>query len=82
MLGGGALVAYLGLALLATAAAWGLAEVIDAGWAFLAVGLVIGAIGAVLVLKGRDRLSEVQPVPHETVDTLKEDARWARAQVK
>jgi hypothetical protein len=46
------------------------------------VGLVIGAIGAVLVLKGRDRLSEVQPVPHETVDTLKEDARWARAQVK
>ena len=82
MLGGGALVAYLGLALVATAAAWGLAGVIDAGWAFLVVGLVIGAIGAVLVLKGRDRLSEVRPVPHETVDTLKEDARWARAQVK
>ena len=46
-LGAGGLIAYLGFALVATAAAWGLAEVIDAGWAFLIVGLVVGAIGAV-----------------------------------
>ena len=82
MLGAGGLIAYLGLALVATAAAWGLAEVMDAGWAFLVVGLVVGAIGAVLVAMGRQRLSEVRPVPEETVETLKEDARWARAQVK
>ena len=47
MLGAGGLIAYLGFALVTTAAAWGLAEVIDAGWAFLIVGLVVGAIGAV-----------------------------------
>jgi uncharacterized membrane protein YqjE len=82
MLGAGGLIGYLGLALVATAAAWGLAEVIDAGWAFLIVGLVIGAIGAVLVVMGRARLQEVRPVPEETVETLKEDAQWARAQVK
>jgi hypothetical protein len=82
MLGAGGLIAYLGLALLATAAAWGLAEVIDAGWAFLIVGLVVGAVGAVLVLMGRDRLRDVRPVPEETVETLQEDAQWARAQVK
>ena len=82
MLGAGGLIAYLGFALVATAAAWGLAEVIDAGWAFLIVGLVVGAIGAVLVLMGRDRLRDVQPVPEETVETLKEDAQWARAQMK
>ena len=82
MLGAGGLIAYLGLGLLAMAAAWGLAEVIDAGWAFLIVGVVIAAIGAVLVMKGRDQLREVRPVPEETVETLKEDARWARAQVK
>jgi uncharacterized membrane protein YqjE len=81
-LGAGGLIAYLGLGLLAMAAAWGLAEVVDAGWAFLIVGVVIAAIGAVLVMKGRDRLREVRPVPEETVETLKEDARWARAQVK
>jgi uncharacterized membrane protein YqjE len=82
LLGAGGLIAYLGLGLMAMAAAWGLAEVIDAGWAFLIVGLVIAAIGAVVVMKGRDRLREVRPVPEETVETLKEDARWARAQVK
>ena len=82
MLGAGGLIAYLGLGLLAMAAAWGLAEVVDAGWAFLIVGVVIAAIGAVLVMKGRDQLREVRPVPEETVETLKEDAQWARAQVK
>jgi hypothetical protein len=82
MLGAGGLVAYLGLALVATAAAWGLAEAIDAGWAFLIVGLVVGAIGAVLIVMGRDRLKAVKPVPEQTVETLKEDAQWARAQVK
>jgi uncharacterized membrane protein YqjE len=81
-LGAGGLIAYLGLGLLAMAAAWGLAEVVDAGWAFLIVGLVIAAIGVVVLMKGRDRLREVRPVPEETVETLKEDARWARAQVK
>jgi uncharacterized membrane protein YqjE len=82
MLGGGAVVAYLALTLVAFAAAWGLAEVVDAGWAFLIVGVVVGAAGALLVLKGRDRLREVRPVPDQTMETLKEDARWARAQVK
>jgi uncharacterized membrane protein YqjE len=82
LLAAGGLIAYLGLGLLAMAAAWGLAEVVDAGWAFLIVGLVVAAIGAVVVIKGRDRLREVRPVPDETVETLKEDARWARAQVK
>jgi hypothetical protein len=55
---------------------------VDAGWAFLIVGVVVGAAGALLVLKGRDRLREVRPVPDQTMETLKEDARWARAQVK
>lgn len=82
LLGAGGLIAYLGLGLLAMAAAWGLAEVVDAGWAFLIVGLVIAAIGVVVLMKGRDRLREVRPVPEETVETLKEDARWARAQLK
>jgi uncharacterized membrane protein YqjE len=82
LLGVGGLIAYLGLGLLAMAAAWGLAEVVDAGWAFLIVGLVVAVIGAVVVIKGRDQLREVRPVPEETVETLKEDARWARAQVK
>ena len=82
MLGGGALVGYLALTLLSFAAAWGLAEVVDAGWAFLIVGLVVAAVAAVLAMSGRKKLRAVHPIPDQTVDTLKEDARWARAQVK
>ncbi len=82
MLGGGAVAAYLALTLLAFAAAWGLAEVVDAGWAFLIVGIVVGAIAAALALTGKKRLSAVEPMPEQTMETLKEDARWARAQVK
>ena len=82
MLGAGALAAYLALILLTSAAAWGLAEVVDAGWAFLIVGLVVAAVAAALLLTGRKKLGDVRPVPDQTVDTLKEDARWARAQVK
>ena len=82
MLGGAAAAGYLALILLAFAAAWGLAELVDAGWAFLIVGVVVGAIAAVLARMGQQKLSEVNPVPEQTVETLKEDARWARAQTK
>jgi hypothetical protein len=82
MLGGGALAGYLALILLSFAAAWGLAEVVDAGWAFLIVGLLVAAVAAVLAVNGRNKLCQVHPVPDQTVDTLKEDARWARAQLK
>lgn len=82
MLGGGVVAALVALILLTSAAAWGLAEVVDAGWAFLIVGVVIGALAALLAMNGRRKLAEVRPVPDQTVDTLKEDARWARAQMK
>ncbi|HET9611588.1 MAG TPA: phage holin family protein [Acidimicrobiales bacterium] len=82
LLGGAAAAGYLALILLAFAAAWGLAELVDAGWAFLIVGVVVGAIAAVLARVGQQKLSEVNPVPEQTVETLKEDARWARAQTK
>lgn len=82
MLGGAAVAGLVALIMLASAIAWGLAELVDAGWAFLIVGIVIGAVAAVLGMSGRNKLAEVRPVPDQTVDTLKEDARWARAQVK
>lgn len=81
MLAGGAAVGYIALILLAFAAAWGLAEVIEPGWAFLVVGVVVGLVAAALALIGRKKMREVSPVPEQTIETLKEDARWARTQV-
>lgn len=80
MLSGGAAAAYLALTLLAFAAAWGLAEIMPEGVAFLIVGVVVAAIAAVLLMRGRERMREVRPVP-ETTETLKEDVQWAKQQM-
>ena len=74
------MVALLALQLLSFAAAWGLAAVLPTGFAFLIIGVVYAAIAAVLFSQGRKRAAEVQLVPEQTVETLKEDVQWARAQ--
>jgi hypothetical protein len=80
MFGGAALAGYMTVVLLSFAAAWGLSEVMAAGWAFLIVGAVWAAAAALLYLRGRDQLQTVQPKPEQTIDTLKEDIRWAKNQ--
>jgi hypothetical protein len=78
MLGGagfaGAMVATFG----SLAAVFGLARVMAAGWAALIVTGIWLVVGIVLYLTGRNRLREVSPKPERTVETLKEDAQWAR----
>jgi hypothetical protein len=34
----------------------------------------------VLITRGRDQMKHVDPVPRQTVETLKEDAEWVKAQ--
>ncbi|GAA4072114.1 phage holin family protein [Nonomuraea soli] len=64
--------------LVSLAVVFGLDSVIDAGWAALIVAVIWGAVGAIAYTNGRKRMREVSPVPEKTVETLKEDARWAR----
>jgi len=78
MLGAAGFAGYLAVLLLSLAVVWGLANVIDEGWAAFIVGLVWAIIGAVLFVIGRNRLKTVDPVPHRTVDTIKEDAQWLK----
>lgn len=82
MLGGTAIAALMSLLLLSFAAAWGLAEVVPEGVAFLVVGVVYAAVAAFLYFKGRAELQHVNPVPEQTVETLKEDAQWAKQRIK
>jgi uncharacterized membrane protein YqjE len=81
LLGGGAFCAYLAVVLLSFAAAWGLSEVVPEGVAFLIVGAVYAVAAAVLLPRGRDRLTHLHPVPERTAETVKEDVRWAREQM-
>jgi Putative Actinobacterial Holin-X, holin superfamily III len=51
----------------------------DAWLAALIVTLVYGAITAVLVMRGKEKVQEAgSPVPEQTVDTIKEDIEWAK----
>jgi hypothetical protein len=80
MFGGAALAGYMTIVLLSFAAAWGLAEVMAVGWAFLIVAVIWGIAAALLYLRGRDQLQKVHPKPEQTIDTLKEDVRWVKKQ--
>jgi xanthine/uracil permease len=81
LLAGGA-VAYAGLLFLLLAIVFGL---IEAGWdawlSALVVGLVVVAIGAVLVLRARESLKPANLAPRRTIETLKEDQEWAKEQI-
>jgi uncharacterized membrane protein YqjE len=49
------------------------------GWlAALLVTLVWGAVAATLALLGRNRIKEATPPAPQTVETVKEDVRWAK----
>jgi hypothetical protein len=78
LLGGAGFAGYLAVVLLSFAAVFGLANVMDAGWAALIIAVVWGIIGAVLYFNGRTKLKTVDPTPRRTVDTLKEDAQWLK----
>lgn len=82
LLGGAAVAAYLALLFVSLAIALALAALMPGWLAFLLVGVLYAIGAAVLAKQGRARLKQVNVVPDQTVQTLKEDAQWARTQVK
>jgi uncharacterized membrane protein YqjE len=80
MLGAGAGAGYFALLFVSLALAWLLDQAMPIALAFFLVGLLYGIAAAVLITRGREQMKHVDPVPRQTVETLKEDAEWARAQ--
>lgn len=79
--GAAGLLGLMAFVMLSFAAAWGLAEVVAEGVAFLIVGGTYGLVALALAVLGRQRLKTVTPVPEQTVETLKEDVAWAKQQM-
>jgi uncharacterized membrane protein YqjE len=79
MVAAAAISALLALTLVSFAAAWWLNKAMDRGLAFALVAVFWIIVGAVLASVGKKRLAAAKPLP-QTVDTLKEDMRWAKAQ--
>ena len=80
MLGAGAGAGYFALLFVSLALAWLLDQAMPIALAFLIVGVLYGIAAAILIPRGREQMKRVDPVPHRTVETLKEDAAWVRAQ--
>jgi hypothetical protein len=72
MLGGAGFAGYMVLLFASIAAWWGLANVMDQGWAALIVTAVWAVIGVVLFAIGRGQMQRVNPKPERTVETVRE----------
>jgi len=76
--GAGAICGYLALLFISFALSWLLDDVMSRPLAFLIVGVLYGIAAAVLLLQGRTRAKQLNPTPEQTIETLKEDAQWAK----
>jgi uncharacterized membrane protein YqjE len=69
-----------------TFALWTIAYALATVWpmwaASLAVALVVGVASALLITAGLKRLTRVNPVPRQTVDTIRENAEWVRQSIR
>jgi len=83
MIGAGGALAYAALLMALIAVGLLLIQLGITPWlAFLLVAIIVGAIAAVLIMRGRDELQKTELAPTKTIETLKEDAEWAKEQVK
>ena len=78
----GAILLFAALLVLLQAIVIALTEFVGPGWASLIVGVVIAAIGAVLLKKGADQMSATNLMPNRTANQLKQDAELAKEQVR
>jgi uncharacterized membrane protein YqjE len=80
MIASGALVAYAGVIALVFALIWALDIRLPLWGAALITGVLVVAAGAALAWVGWERLRADGLIPEKTIQTMKENARWAKRQ--
>jgi hypothetical protein len=80
-LAAGGAVAYAGFLAILAGIILGLAYYIPLWLSALVVGLVVAGVGGFLVQSGLTALKHEDLTPRQTVQTLKEDAQWAKQQM-
>ena len=78
----GAIMLFAALLVLLQAVVIALTELVGPGWASLIVGVVVAAVGAVLLKKGADQMKTSNLMPERTAHQLKQDAEFAKEQVR
>jgi uncharacterized membrane protein YqjE len=78
----GALVLYAGFLALMFSLIYALSETMAPWLAALAVGLIVGAVGAFLAYRGYNQLKSMNMVPERTIESMEENAEWLKQQVQ
>ena len=76
--GGAGFAGYFVLVFLSLALMWGLDAWMPLGWAAVVVAGIWAVVGAILAAVGRSRLKRFSPRPERTIETVKEDVKWAK----
>jgi Putative Actinobacterial Holin-X, holin superfamily III len=75
----GGVAALVAVLMLSLAAAWGLAEVLPTGFAFLGVAVVWLVVAAVMLASGKKRLAQMKPpTPEQALSSVKQDIQVAK----
>lgn len=78
LLGGAAFAGWMVALFLSLTVMWALDEAMDLIWSALIVAVIWAVAAAVLAMTGRKELQEFNPTPDQTVESLKEDAKWLK----
>ncbi len=81
-LAAGGAIAYAGFLALLAAAIAALAMVMPVWVAALIVGVVVVAIGGILVWSGLRTLQQESAAPQKTIQTIREDQEWIKDQTR
>jgi uncharacterized membrane protein YqjE len=80
--GAGMLLGFYGVGFLLLALVYGLSTVM-AGWlAALIVGAILAVVAGALVSSSARKLKHVDPTPEKTIQSLEENVRWEKNQIK
>lgn len=83
ILGGAGVLALVALGTFSAFVIAALSKAMDVWLASLIVTVIYIAVGVLLAKTGTQRVSEASPpMPEQTVQTIKEDARWAKTHLK
>jgi hypothetical protein len=77
----GGAVAYAGVLTLIAALVLGLATFIPAWLSALIVGLVIAVVSYFMISNALAELKKTDPVPHDAIENITEDAKWLKNEI-
>jgi hypothetical protein len=82
VIGAGGAIAYAGFLAIVAGVILVLGQLIPLWLSALIVGLLVAGAGYVLIQSGLSALKRANLTPRETIETLKEDAEWAKDQTR